>query len=157
MFLWLLRDNVLGAKRFDDAFKEYIHRWAYKHPAPNDFFRTMEDISGEDLSWFWRGWIFNNWGLDQAITNIQYVLDDPSKGAYITIKNMREIPMPVSLEITTVSGEKLRKNLPVEIWKNNVEWRFLVETSEAFEKVIIDPDFEYPDVNPRNNYWYASE
>ena len=157
MVLWLLRDNVLGAKRFDDAFKEYVHRWAYKHPAPADFFRTIEDVSGEDLGWFWRGWIFNNWSLDQAITNVQYVLGDPAKGAYITVKNMREIPMPLTLEITTVSGEKIRKTLPVEIWKNNADWKFLVETTEAFEKVVVDPNFEYPDVDPKNNYWYASE
>ena len=157
MFLWLLRDNVLGAKRFDDAFKEYVHRWAYKHPAPNDFFRTIEDVSGEDLGWFWRSWILNNWSLDQAITNVQYVLGNPAKGAHITVKNMREIPMPLKLEITTVSGKKIRKTLPVEIWKNNTDWKFLVETTEAFEKVVVDPDFEYPDVDAKNNYWYASE
>ena len=157
MVLWLLRDNVLGAKRFDDAFKEYVHRWAYKHPAPNDFFRTIEDVSGEDLGWFWRSWILNNWSLDQAITNVQYVLGDPAKGAYITVKNMREIPMPLTLEITTVSGEKIRKTLPVEIWKNNTDWKFLVETTEAFEEVVVDPDFEYPDVDAKNNYWRGSE
>ena len=156
MVLWLLRDNVLGAKRFDDAFKEYINRWAYKHPAPDDFFRTMEDVSGEDLGWFWRSWILNNWALDQAITDVQYILGDPGKGAYITVKNMREIPMPVKLEITTVSGKKIRKTLPVEVWKNNVDWKFLVESTEAFEKVMIDPDFEYPDVDAKNNYWYPS-
>ena len=156
MVLWLLRDNVLGAKRFDDAFKEYINRWAYKHPAPDDFFRTMEDVSGEDLGWFWRSWVLNNWALDQAITDVQYILGNPSKGAYITIKNMRKIPMPVKLEITTVSGKKIRKTLPVEVWKNNVDWKFLVESTEAFEKVMIDPDFEYPDVDAKNNYWYPS-
>jgi len=154
MFLWLLRDNVLGAKRFDDAFKEYIHRWAYKHPAPSDFFRTMEDVSGEDLGWFWRSWVYNNWKLDQAITNVEYVENDPSKGAFITIKNMKEIPMPVTIEITTQSGNKVRKELPVEIWKKNVSWRFLVETEESFKKVMIDPDFRYPDVDAKNNYWY---
>jgi len=156
MVLWLLRDNVLGAKRFDDAFKEYINRWAYKHPAPNDFFRTMEDVSGEDLGWFWRSWVLNNWALDQAITDVQYILGNPSKGAYITVKNMREIPMPVKLEITTISGKKIRKTLPVEVWKNNVDWKFLVKSTEAFEKVMIDPDFEYPDVDAKNNYWYPS-
>ena len=156
MVLWLLRDNVLGAKRFDDAFKEYINRWAYKHPAPDDFFRTMEDVSGEDLGWFWRSWVLNNWALDQAITDVQYILGSPSKGAYITVKNMREIPMPVKLEITTVSGKKIRKTLPVEVWKNNVDWKFFVESTEAFEKVMIDPDFEYPDVDSKNNYWYPS-
>ena len=157
MFLWLLRDNVLGAKRFDDAFKEYINRWAYKHPSPYDFFRTIEDVSGEDLGWFWRSWVYNNWSLDQAITDVEYVLGSPSKGAYITIKNIREIPMPVNLEITTVSGEKFRKKLPVEIWKNNIDWKFLVETSEAIEKIVVDPDFEYPDVDATNNYWYKPE
>ena len=156
MVLWLLRDNVLGAKRFDDAFKEYINRWAYKHPAPDDFFRTMEDVGGEDLGWFWRSWVLNNWALDQAITDVQYLLGNPSKGAYITIKNMREIPMPVKLEITTVSGKKIRRTLPVEVWKNNVDWKFFVESTEAFEKVMIDPDFEYPDVDAKNNYWYPS-
>ena len=154
MVLWLLRDNVLGAKRFDDAFKEYIHRWAYKHPAPNDFFRTMEDVSGEDLGWFWRSWVYNNWKLDQAVTNVEYVENDPSKGAFITIKNMKEIPMPVTIEITTQSGNKVRKELPVEIWKKNVSWKFLVETKESFKKVMIDPDFRYPDIDAKNNYWY---
>jgi hypothetical protein len=69
---------------------------------------------------------------------------------------MREIPMPVKLEITTVSGKKIRKILPVEVWKNNVDWKFLLESTEAFEKVMIDPDFEYPDVDAKNNYWHPS-
>ncbi len=154
MFLWLLRDNVLGAKRFDDAFKEYIYRWAYKHPSPYDFFRTIEDVSGEDLTWFWRSWIYNNWALDQAISSIEYVDGRPENGAIITIKNMREIPMPVTIEITTLNDNKIRKTFPVEVWKNNVSWKFLVETREAFKKVVIDPDFEYPDIDARNNYWY---
>ena len=67
------------------------------------------------------------------------------------------IAMPLTLEITTVSGEKIRKTLPVEIWKNNTDWKFLVETTEAFEKVVVDPDFEYPDVDAKNNYWRGSE
>ena len=157
MFLWLLRDNVLGAKRFDDAFKEYIHRWAFKHPSPTDFFRTIEDVSGEDLGWFWRSWVLNNWKLDQAIVGVEYVDNDPGKGAYISIKNMKEIPMPVKLEITTISGEKIRKELPVEIWKKNISWRFKVDTEEAFKQVMIDPDLEYPDIDSKNNYWYSTE
>jgi len=52
--LMVLREHVLGPERFDSAFKEYFDRWAYKHPKPADFFRTMEDVSGEDLDWFWR-------------------------------------------------------------------------------------------------------
>ena len=62
--------------------------------------------------------------------------------------------MPVTIEITTESGNKLRKELPVEIWKKNVSWKFLVETEEPFKKVMIDPDFRYPDIDAKNNYWY---
>ena len=97
-------------------------------------------------------WILNNWSLDQAITNVQYVLGDPAKGAHITVKNMKK-SMPLTLEITSVSGEKIRKTLPVEIWKNNTDWKFLVETTEAFEKVVVDPDFDI-DVDAKNNMIY---
>ena len=50
--LYILREYILGAERFDNAFKSYIHTWAYKHPQPNDFFNHMENVAGEDLSWF---------------------------------------------------------------------------------------------------------
>src|SRR5690348_10567953 len=75
--LRLLRSNVLGERRFDYAFRTYIRRWAFRHPTPWDFFRTMENAAGEDLGWFWRGWIFNNWKLDQGIKEIRYVQNDP--------------------------------------------------------------------------------
>jgi len=153
MFLMLLRNNVLGVKRFDDAFKEYIQRWAYKHPSPDDFFRTIEDVSGEDLGWFWRSWVLNNWKLDQAVTGVSYVNNDPKQGAIISIKNMEKIPMPVHVEITTLSGEKIEKHLPVEVWKNSVEWSFVINTNTDIQKVEIDPNYEYPDSDSSNNIW----
>ena len=153
MFLMLLRNNVLGVKRFDDAFKEYIHRWAYKHPSPDDFFRTIEDVSGEDLGWFWRSWVLNNWKLDQAVTGVSYVNNDPKQGAIISIKNMEKIPMPVHVEITTLSGEKIEKHLPVEVWKNSVEWSFVINTNTDIQRVEIDPNYEYPDSDSSNNIW----
>ena len=58
--LLLLRDVVLGPERFDAAFMAYIRRWAYKHPQPADFMRTIEDVSGEDLAWFWREWLYGD-------------------------------------------------------------------------------------------------
>ena len=157
MFLLLLRKHVLGPKRFDDAFRSYIHRWAYKHPSPDDFFRTMEDVSGEDLGWFWRSWVMNNWQLDQAVTGVKYVDDKPESGAIISIKNMKEIPMPVKLEITTESEKKMEIKLPVEIWKKNIEWSFVVETNEKIKKVEVDPKYEYPDINGKNNIWISTE
>ena len=83
--LKVLRNTVLGKDRFDYAFKTYIKRWAFKHPTPWDFFNTMNSAAGEDLGWFWKGWFMNNWKLDQAVEDIKYVDNDPSKGALITL------------------------------------------------------------------------
>ena len=56
--LWILRETIMGKELFDHAFKTYSQRWMFKHPSPADFFRTMEDASGMDLDWFWRGWFY---------------------------------------------------------------------------------------------------
>jgi hypothetical protein len=66
----VLRETVMGRELFDYAFKEYARRWAFKHPAPADFFRTMEDASGVDLDWFWRGWFYTTEPVDVAISNV---------------------------------------------------------------------------------------
>ena len=157
MVLSLLRSSILGEEMFDDAFKQYIERWAYKHPTPYDFFRTIEDVSGEDLSWFWRSWIYNSWSLDQSVIDVSYPGGSAENGAVITIANMREVPMPVVVEITTESGAVSRKKLPVEIWKKGPEWSFGVNYNEKIKKVVLDPDFEYPDINGENNIWEAEE
>ena len=153
--LVLLREQILGPERFDEAFTAYIDRWAYKHPTPDDFFRTMENVSGEDLRWFWRSWFINSWKLDQAVTEVKYVKNDPTQGAIITIENLEKMPMPVVIEIKTKSGTVTRKTLPVEIWKRNVSWSFKVDTTEELSRVVIDPDFALPDSNSKNNKWKA--
>jgi hypothetical protein len=66
-----LREFVMGRELFDFAFKEYARRWKFKRPTPADFFRTMEDASGVDLDWFWRGWFYGTDHLDVAITDIR--------------------------------------------------------------------------------------
>jgi hypothetical protein len=155
--LSLLRDHILGPKRFDEAFTAYIDRWAYKHPTPDDFFRTMENVAGEDLKWFWRGWFINNWKVDQAITEVKYVKNDPTQGVLITIENLEQMPMPVVIEFKTKSGAVSRQTLPVEIWKRNTSWTFRHDSSEELAKVVIDPDYVLPDVNSANNKWKASD
>lgn len=67
----ILRETIMGRELFDYAFKEYCRRWAFKHPTPADFFRTMEDASAVDLDWFWRGWFYTNQYCDQAITQVR--------------------------------------------------------------------------------------
>jgi hypothetical protein len=72
----ILRETILGRELFDYAFKEYARRWAFKHPTPDDFFRTMEDATGVDLDWFWRGWFYSIDNVDISIDDVQwYKLD----------------------------------------------------------------------------------
>lgn len=68
----ILRETVLGRELFDYAFKVYAQRWKFKHPTPADFFRTMEDASGVDLDWFWRGWFYTNDHVDIALSNVSW-------------------------------------------------------------------------------------
>ena len=69
----ILRETIMGRDLFDHAFKEYSRRWAFKHPTPADFFRTMEDASGVDLDWFWRGWFYTNDHCDISLENVEWM------------------------------------------------------------------------------------
>ncbi len=152
--LVLLREQIMGPERFDYAFKTYINRWAFKHPTPDDFFRTMENVGGENLQWFWRGWFVNTWRLDVAVRSVKYVdSTDFSKGSLITLDNLEKMAMPVILEIKTKSGKTSRVKLPAEIWERNVYWTFKYPSTEEIESVTYDPDKVLPDFNPANNVW----
>ena len=88
--LTILRETVMGPELFDAAFKEYAQRWAFKHPKPADFFRTMEDASAVDLDWFWRGWFYSNDHVDVEVSDVKWfrlrneVSDPESKGVKVT-------------------------------------------------------------------------
>jgi len=80
----ILRETILGRELFDFAFKEYANRWRFKRPMPDDFFRTLEDASGQSLDWFWRGWFFSTDHVDVAIDRLrlyQIDSDDPDEAA----------------------------------------------------------------------------
>ena len=153
MALDLLRKYVLGEKRFDYAFRTYIRRWAFKHPTPWDFFHCMENAGGEDLSWFWRGWILNNWKLDQGVKDVKYVQNDPSKGAIITVENLEEMAMPVVMAIKQENGQTDTMTLPVEVWQHGPTKAFAYPSTSKITSVIIDPEHDFPDINPSNNMW----
>ena len=153
MALNLLRKYVLGEKRFDYAFRTYIRRWAFKHPTPWDFFRCMENAGGEDLGWFWRGWILHNWKLDQGVKDVKYVENDPAKGAIITIENLEEMAMPVVLAIQQENGKTDTVVLPVEIWQHGPTKAFAYNSTSKIKSVVIDPGHDFPDVDPSNNTW----
>lgn len=153
--LTLLREQILGPKRFDKAFRTYVDRWAFKHPTPMDFFRTMENVAGEKLDWFWRGWFMNNWQADIAVDGVKYIKDDPKNGALITIECKEQMPLPVIIQIKTVSGKTDTVKLPVEIWQRNNTWTFQYPSTEAIQSVTSDPDHVYPDVDSSNDTWTA--
>jgi hypothetical protein len=72
----ILRETIMGRKLFDYSFKEYARRWAFKHPEPADLFRTLEDASGEDLDWFWRGWFYSTDVCDISLDSVKYAKPD---------------------------------------------------------------------------------
>lgn len=149
--LVLLREYILGKDRFDYAFKQYINKWAFKHPNPYDFFKTMDNEAGEDLSWFWREWYFNNWPLDQAVQTVTYTGNDATKGADITIANLNKMVMPVTLQLTFKDGSKQKIELPVETWLQGNIKTIHVATTQKMISVLIDPDLMLPDLNRTNN------
>lgn len=155
--LKLLREEILGKERFDFAFREYINRWAFKHPQPDDFFRTIENVAGEDLGWFWRSWFIYNWQMDQSVNKVMYIKNDPSKGAFITVENLGQMPMPTVMDIKYKSGTTDRVKLPVELWKRNNIWTFRQNSTSEIETITLNPDGSFPDVNPVNNVWTAGK
>ncbi len=153
MMLYVLRNEVLGAERFDAALKEYVNRWAFKHPTPWDFFHTIENVAGEDLSWYWRGWVLNDWKFDVSVKEVGNVRRDGNSIPLITLQLQEQMPLPVTVKITTVKDEVIVMKLPVEIWQRGDTWSFPVKTKDDIKEVIVDPEKKLPDVNQKNNEW----
>ncbi len=151
--LKLLRESILGPERFDYAFRKYVDQWAFKHPTPQDFFRSIENAAGEDLGWFWKGWFYETWKLDQSVKDVRYVDGSASKGSLISIENLDRLAMPATLEVTEENGKKGRVNLPVEIWQRGATWTFRYNSTSSVKSVVLDPDEKLPDVNEKNNTW----
>ena len=147
--LRLLREYVLGPERFDRAFRTYIRRWAFKHPQPADFFRTIENVAGEDLDWFWRGWFYSTDLLDQAIDSVR-VAEGQTR---LYLHNRQGLVFPVVVEATYADGRKARYRFPVELWATGA--RQTVEIPGEATQVELDPDHLLPDVDRTNNVWPA--
>jgi hypothetical protein len=152
LMLTILREDVLGEERFDEAFQTYIKRWAFKHPTPWDFFRTMEDLSGEDLAWFWRAWVLENYSYDVAVTNVEYLQEgDYTSGANIHLENLEQMAMPVTVRITEINGNVTNTKLPVEVWQRGSKYNFNIATKSRIKSIEVDPNKRLPDSNRENN------
>ena len=106
--LYMLREVIMGRKLFDKALKIYANRWKFKHPEPQDFFRTMEDASAVDLDWFWRGWFYTTWVNDMAIKKVDkfYVTDKPTQRIKRMAKSygMKVSDFPTFVSLVTEDG-----------------------------------------------------
>ncbi|MBO9201116.1 MULTISPECIES: M1 family metallopeptidase [Niastella] len=107
----MLRETIMGRELFDYSFKEYARRWAFKHPEPADFFRTMEDASGEDLDWFWRGWFFGTDACDLAIDSVKAFKADP--GATVKTGDevvSKQVDKPMVTAFDDISKQRNRED-----------------------------------------------
>ncbi len=169
----ILRESVMGRELFDYAFREYAQRWAFKHPSPADFFRSMEDASSFDLDWFWRGWFFTNDHVDLSINEVNVLTGEDLKNKFkkvpdafkdfindetyyyeMTFENIGGLVMPIFLEFEFEDGSKVEQRIPAEIWRMTGD---KVSKVFTFEKkavsISLDPKFETADVDVENNYW----
>jgi hypothetical protein len=174
--LWILRETVMGQELFDHAFRTYSQRWMFKHPTPEDFFRTMEDASGVDLDWFWRGWFYTTDVTDIGLKGVKkyyttegddevVFTEDTSEGVGFSDKHKKYhyeitynkpggLVMPIIVEFTYKDGTKERKTYPAQIWRlNDKEVTKVFSSSKEIENIAIDPDLETADVDTTNNNW----
>lgn len=151
--LHILRETIMGHERFDTAFKTFARRWAFKHPTPADFFRTMEDASADDLDWFWRGWFFGNEPCDISIDTVKEFNAGKDKYFYqVEMSNKGGLIMPVILQFNFKDGANEIVHIPAQVWRHN-ESR--LTKSFLFNKKVVairlDPYQETSDIDETNN------
>jgi hypothetical protein len=143
----VLRETILGRELFDFAFREYARRWKFKRPTPSDFFRTMEDASGVDLDWFWRGWFYSTEHVDIAIDDVRlYQIDsgDPDEAAERKRKQRDEKEPTVSKELNTDLPKRIDWQPGLKDFYNSPEYDELAVEEAArksFQKFLegLDP------------------
>ena len=141
---------VMGPELFHRGYREYGRRWIGKHPYPEDFFNTMSDVSGRDLSWFWRSWFYEAWSLDQAIASVR----EEGDSVAITVEDRGLAPMPVLLAVTRDGGAVERIEAPVDDWlKGARKWVVRVPATPRIVSVEIDPEAAFPDIDRANQRW----
>ena len=142
--------GVLGTDTFNKALREYTRRWAYKHPSPTDLFNTFEDVSGRDLDWFWRTWLYETWKLDQAIDTVIPVGDSLE----VVIENRGCALMPVHLAVTRTDGQVQQLDVPADVWFSGERRRTIrVPRNAGIKSIEIDPKRDFPDIDRSNQVW----
>jgi hypothetical protein len=153
MVLLALRDNVVGRATFDRAFREYTQRWAFKHPSPADFFRTVENVSGMDLGWYWRWFWYSTEVLDIGIDAVTMRQQEGQNYAVIALRRNSPVPFPVRLRLLFGDNTTQDVALPVEIWARGDRQEAVVAVKGPVIGVRLWPEGVVPDWNPTNDAW----
>jgi len=151
--LLALRDHVVGRAEFDEAFREYARRWAFKHPTPADFYRTVENVTGTDLSWYWRAFFYSNDVLDIGIDTVFMVNTRDGMSAVVRLSKHTSIPFPVELRLRLAGGAVTDVALPVEIWTGGDRYDATIPVSGVVTGARLWPDPSVPDWQPANDVW----
>jgi hypothetical protein len=146
----ILRETVMGPELFDHAFKTYAQRWMFKHPTPEDFFRTMEDASAVDLDWFWRSWFYTTDYVDIGVKGVKkfYVSNKPTRQMreYMQANGVTEADLPPLVYLAEEDSEdydpELKGKAPSEVSPTLKE--FMMDNMTAEERAAVkEPKFFY--------------
>lgn len=151
--LLTLRNHVVGAQLFDAAFRQYIADWAFKHPTPGDFFRSIENGTGQDLSWFWRSFFYSTDVLDIGIDSVTQRSTNAESTVTIALRRATSVVFPVSLRVAYADGTVQDFHLPVEIWARSDRFNAELPARGKVTGVRLWPDPSVPDWNAANDTW----
>jgi hypothetical protein len=156
--LLALRDHVVDRESFDRAVREYAHRWAYKHPTPGDFFRTVENVTGTDLSWFWREFFYTTVVLDIGIDSVQTRQMGREGGqgsvAFVSLRRYTTAVFPVDVRLKLVDGSTPDFHLPVDIWATGNAVDVQIPVASQVVGARLWPDrVGVPDMRAKNDVW----
>jgi hypothetical protein len=161
--LLALRDHVVGPEAMDRAMREYVRRWSFKHPTPADFFRTVENVSGADLSWFWRGYFYTIETLDVGIDSVVTRRPDSASGqggdagglvASVYLHRASSALFPVDVRLKMSNGATADVRIPVEIWSRGMDVEAQVPVASKVVGARLWPDrTAVPDMHATNDVW----
>lgn len=146
---YLALKDMLGDERFKKCLHGYMQRWHGKHPTPWDFFFTFNDISGQNLNWFWNSWYFSHGYTDLAVDSVQ----SQNNKTTVTIKNVGGFPNPFDLRVTYQDGSTDSRHFTSAIWKSNQKKAQLtLKTTKNIAALNIDNGI-WMDANTKDNVW----
>jgi len=132
----ILRETIMGRELFDHAFKEYAKRWAFKHPQPADFFRTMEDASGVDLDWFWKGWFYGVEPVDQDLTEVEWYSLDTQNPEVAKAEARKE----AEARAKTVSNMRNKTDIPKTVVEEDPTMKDFYNSYDPFAVTQAEKD-----------------